>query len=227
MTDATGAALRTDAPPSSHGQRLWAVLLVVDSFFVIIFGGALAAKIYQHGQAPSVNAALPRHRRAPKPATAKPEKPPEPAVAAPAPSAKPEPPPPAKPAQPADALRPPKPSLLHSAPTRANAQPQAAAPAPAAAAPAVAVPAPTAKTKALPTEFLLKSPAARTVELVGAFIVHGGKKAMVSHPDGTWTLTLYLTPNTYRYWFLVNGKKTLDPHNPKTDRGASVMAVGR
>ena len=73
--------------------------------------------------------------------------------------------------------------------------------------------------------FELKSPGAKSVELAGAFIVRGGKKPMSAQPDGTWTVTVYLTPNTYRYWFLVNGKKTLAPANANTDRGASVISV--
>lgn len=73
--------------------------------------------------------------------------------------------------------------------------------------------------------FRLKAPGAKSVELVGAFIVRGGKKRMVEHSDELWTLTLYLTPNTYRYHFLVNGKKKLDPENPNGARGASILTV--
>jgi hypothetical protein len=218
------------ASTQPRGQRLWAVLLVLDSFFVITFGGTLAMKAYQHWQAP-VDVQPPRRGHkppkapAPKPADAPAAEPAKPAEAPKAPEA-------AKPAKqaetPAEAgLRPPKPSMIHEAPTREKAVPQTASKAAAAAAPAAApaAGADAAKQKAVPTDFSIKSPGAKTVELAGAFIVRGGKKAMVGHPDGTWTVTLYLTPNTYRYWFLVNGKKTLDPAATAVDRGASVRTV--
>lgn len=213
---------------SSRGQKLWAVLLVVDAFFVIIFGGALAAKLYQHWQAPAVVVPPRQPRRVAKKAEPAPAPAPEAAKPA-APAPEPAKPAPAKPAEtaaaPANGPRPPKPSLLHEAPQREKAGLQGSAPAAAPAAPAAPAAAPAGK--AVPTEFSLKAPGAKSVELAGAFIVHGGKKAMVSHPDGTWTLTIYLTPNTYRYWFLVNGKRQLDPQNPKVDRNASVLSVGK
>jgi 1,4-alpha-glucan branching enzyme len=83
-----------------------------------------------------------------------------------------------------------------------------------------------AKAKAVPVEFKLKSPQAKTVQLSGAFLVRsGGRKDMVKGADGDWQLTLYLQPGAYRYNFLVNGKKSLDPLNSKIDRGASVIQV--
>jgi hypothetical protein len=205
------------AASSNRGQRLWAVLLVLDSFFVITFGGTLAMKLYQHSQAPAAPIPAPHGHRAPKAPAPAPA--PESAPAKPAESPKPE----AK-SEPAEkGPRPPKPSMLHEAPQHEKAAPKMSG----ATAPSDAQTPAAPKGKALATEFTLKSPGAKSVDLVGAFIVHGGRKAMVSHPDGTWTLTLYLTPNTYRYWFSVNGKKTLDPQSAKIDRGASVVAVGR
>lgn len=213
---------------AARGQRLWGALLFIDFFFVIIFGGAVGRKIYEHWQAPSASALPARGRR---PAKAAAPKPVEPAASAPLPAPPPEPPKAAAPKLSKtleipvapDSPRPPKPSLLHAAPRHENATPQTGA-TPTHAAPAAAAAAPIGA-KAVPTEFQLRSPSARTVDLAGAFIVRGGKKAMSGHTDGSWTLTLYLTPNTYRYWFLVNGKKILDPQNPKTDRGASVITV--
>jgi 1,4-alpha-glucan branching enzyme len=80
--------------------------------------------------------------------------------------------------------------------------------------------------KARPVEFHLAAAEAKKVELYGAFIVRGnGRKKMARQSDGTWTLTLYLTPNTYKYHFLVDGKKTLDPGAEKRG-GNSVMTVG-
>jgi len=49
---------------------------------------------------------------------------------------------------------------------------------------------------------------------------------MVRQAQGVWTLTLRLLPGIdYRYWFVVDGKKRLDPKNSKTKRGASVLSV--
>lgn len=209
----------TQTPPraGSRGQRVWAVLLVLDSFFVIIFGGALAAKLYQHWQAPQVVVLPPRPaaRSQAKPAPAQ----------APAPKLAPAPATIslAKTAAPAKRRGgpTPNPSLLQDAPRHQDAQPQGTAAASRAAqAPAAAG----AKVKAQPVEFHYKGKGHR-VDLAGAFIVHGsGRKAMVQR-DGAWTLTVYLTPNTYRYWFLVDGKKVLDPENATQSRGASVVSV--
>ncbi len=209
-----------------RSQRLWAVLLVLDAFFVIIFGGALAAKVYQHWQAPPApstprkgkprQAAKAEVPRPTPPAPPEPAKPPEePKAQVPAPQA-----PPVAPSRPA-AL--PRPSLVQEIPKpRETPKPQEPARAPEKAPAQAEKPSPG---KAIPVHFQLKAPGAKRVELVGAFIVRGGRKPMLAHEDGLWTLTLYLTPNTYRYFFVVNGKKTLDPKNPTTDRGASAITV--
>lgn len=211
----------------AHGQKIWAALLVFDAFFVIVFGGALAAKIYQHWQVPPPVVVVPRHiphqkaAESPAPPPAKPE---EPVKAAPASK----PAPTAAAAVKSDGLKPPKPSMLHEAPRHEAAKPEGAGNPRAAtmsAAQAPAAPPADGKVKAVPVDFRLKAPNADSVELAGPFIVRGGKKPMKGHDDGTWTITLYLTPNTYRYHFIVDGKKTLDPENPKTDRGASVLNV--
>ncbi|MDD5628438.1 MAG: hypothetical protein PHU21_05205 [Elusimicrobia bacterium] len=194
------------APVSRARPKLWGALLVVDSILVIVFGGALAAKLYQHLYVPvSVVPAAPRRPAPAKPQAAVP-------APAPAPAEKPAPPAPAaKPAAPAPAAKP-------------------AAPAPAAkpAAPAAAQASPADKRHSVPVEFKLKAPHARSVELAGAFIVRGnGRREMVAQGDGVWALTLYLLPGTsYRYWFFVNGKKrTLDPQNSQVERGASVLVL--
>jgi hypothetical protein len=223
--------LATSEPVRSsgaHGQKIWAALLVFDAFFVIVFGGALAAKIYQHWQAPPPVVVIPRHIPhqkaadipAPAPAPAVPAVK-EPAQAkvstAPAPA-------PVK----SDGMKPPKPSLLHEAPRHEAAKLVDAGGSSAAntgAAQPPAAPGAEGKVKAVPVDFKLMAPNAETVELAGPFIVRGGKKPMKIHDDGNWALTLYLTPNTYRYHFIVDGKKTLDPENAKTDRGASVLLV--
>jgi outer membrane biosynthesis protein TonB len=174
-----------DAPePASRGShRLWAFLLVLDSIFVIVFGGAVAAKAYQYWRTPSLPPPLVAHRRpAPKPAeTPKPVEP----VAPPAPAAKPAAPAkapepePVKPAKRGDAPRPPKPSMLNEPPKpRAMPSPATAAAPAAASAASPAAPAGAASTKAQPVVFKLRADDAKTVQLVGAFIVRGGRKEM-------------------------------------------------
>jgi len=175
-------------------HKLWAALLVVDSVFVIVFGGAVAAKVYQHLKAPAGMVTAQPGRR-------KPGKPPAPAQAAK----------PAESPKPAQAAKPP-------------AAAQAAEPARPAEPAATAKPA--EKRHSVPVEFKLKAARARSVHLVGAFIVRGGRREMIRQDDGSWTLTVYLLPGTnYRYWFMVDGKKRLDPDNPKTERRASVLSL--
>ncbi|MDP3544188.1 MAG: hypothetical protein Q8T11_17115 [Elusimicrobiota bacterium] len=65
------------APRGSH--KLWAFLLVLDSLFVIVFAGAVAAKVYQHWKAPAVAAKPVARKRPAKPVEA-------PAAPAPAPA---------------------------------------------------------------------------------------------------------------------------------------------
>ncbi|HXS99428.1 MAG TPA: hypothetical protein VN915_02035 [Elusimicrobiota bacterium] len=211
-------------PAGSHG--LWLFLLVLDSVFVAVFGGAVALKVYQYWKAPSAAAApaVRRHPAAQPPALPKPAEP----AAAPKPPAPPPPPAP-EPPKPEPKVsrapagpRPPKPSLLNeppkprSTPGLASGAASSPAPAPAAAA---------APGKALPVVFKLTAPRAGSVQLVGAFIVHGGRREMAKASDGTWSLKLYLNPGQYRYFFSVDKKKTLDPENPNSDRGASLLTV--
>lgn len=236
-----GAAPKTEpaapaepAPPrGSH--RVWAALLVLDSLLIIVFAGVAAFKVSQFWRAPAAPVVASRRRPAPKtPEPPKAPEPPKPAEAAkPEPKAEakpveaPKPPETAKPAaKKTDSPRPPKPSLLsdgpkpHAAPALAGA----AASAPAPAAPAAA-PAAEGKAKAQAVVFKLSAPNASSVQLVGAFIVRGGRKEMIKGADGAWTLKLYLNPGAYRYFFSADKKKLLDPENPRTDRGASVMSV--
>ncbi len=184
-------------PSRAPGQRLWAVLLVLDAFFVIVFGGALAAKLYQHSQVRLSPAPAAKRLKNQKTSEAKPPAPAPAAAVLPAPP-KSEPPihEPAKPRQAQE--------------TKPEASSTAAA----------------VKTKAVPVTFQLKAPGAKHVDLAGPFIVRGaGRKAMLYHADEPWNVTIYLTPNTYRYHFIVDGKKTLDPGNPRTERGASVITI--
>jgi hypothetical protein len=216
--------------PQTGSHGLWLSLLVLDSIFVIVFGGAVAAKVYQYWKTPAAVVA-PIVRRRPVPKAAETAKIPEPAVApkppapapvveAPKPAAKPE----ARIAR-ANGPRPPKPSLLNDAPKPRSTPALAMSAGAAAPAAAAAAPSASASTKAQPIVFKIRSSNAGAVQLVGAFIVHGGRKDMTKSGDGTWSVKLYLNPGQYRYFFSVDKKKTLDPENPHSDRGASLLTV--
>jgi len=224
----------SETPRGSH--RLWAFLLVLDSVFVIVFGGAVAAKVYQYWKAPAPPSAAARRRpgkepiKPPEPPAAKPQ---EPAPSAPTPAAKePEPPKTPEPEKPAakpepkavrhsDSPRAPKPSLVTEAPKPRKAPELAEASTSAAKS---TLPAP-GRPRARPVEFTLRIADAKSAQLVGSFIVRGGRKDMVKKSDGTWSLTLYLHPGQYRYFFSVDKKKLLDPENPNSARGASLLTV--
>lgn len=217
------------APRGSH--RLWAFLLVVDSVFVVVFAGAVAAKLYQHWRAPAAPPARVARRPA-KPAPEPPE-PPAPAPAetaaaapAPAPAPAPEPPkPPPKPEPeaPRQGMRPPKPSLLTDGPGRRET-PKLAGPS-AFSRRAEGPGAAGAKPRARPVPFRVRAPGAKSVALVGAFIVRGGRKEMEKGSDGVWEAEIYLHPGQYRYFFSVDKKKVLDPENPRSERGYSLLTV--
>jgi hypothetical protein len=218
------AAAPAHAPRGSH--RLWAFLLVLDSIFVMVFGGVVASKVYHYWREPALATLPPPHHHpmkpaetaaSPAPTPVKAVEPPKPAEAV-KPAAKPEP---AKTAARSDAPRPPKPSLLND-PPKPRSTPTPAAATAAAAAPSAAA---DGKTKAAPVVFKLKSPNAKNVQLVGAFIVRGGRKDMTQDDDGLWSVKLYLNPGQYRYFFAVDKKKTLDPENPQSDRGASLLTI--
>lgn len=231
MTDAS--APPAPSPASSGSHRLWAFLLILDSAFVIVFAGAVAAKVYQYWKAPAAPLVAARRRpvkEAPKPEPAPAPEPPK------AETAKAEPPKPepvkAEPAKPeskplVESPRPPKPSLLSDGPKHRETPGLAGASSPAKPAPASsAAPAPViGSRKAVPVEFKLRAPKAQSVGLIGAFIVRGGRKDMSRQSDGTWQVTLYLHPGQYRYFFSVDKKKQLDPENPRVDRGASLLEV--
>lgn len=230
-----GGSVATAAPAPRGQHKLWAVLLVVDSIFVIIFGGAVAAKIYQHLKAPASSAAISGRnksaavaaRESAKTPSASPQKADQHPPAdnrTPSPAAK----DPAPPAPAASGPKSAKPALLAEPPqNRQTPRPQtASAASEPARTPEPVARAKTGKLKAVPVEFKLKAPHAQNVQLAGAFIVRGGRKEMVPIGDDTWSLTLHLLPaNTYRYWFIVDGRKTLDPDNSKSERGASALAL--
>lgn len=224
------SAPEPEAPtPKRTHQKLWAFLLVLDAIFVIVFGGALAAKVYQHWASPSVLVPPQAHRRPIKqqPPAAKPA---EPAAAQPV-AAKPAEPP--KPPEKPQAVEAPK-NQIKAAKPWVLAEPPKSREAPKlrtankeveAVKPAEAPRAAGEKPKAVAVDFKLTAPRARNVRLAGAFIVRGGHKEM-SRVGDSWALTLHLLPATnYRYWFIVDGKKMLDPENSKVERGASVLSL--
>jgi len=170
-------------------QKIWAVLLVADSFFLILFGGALAATLYEHWQAPQSSfAVLERKNLAAIPATK-----PAARVSAPRPAAAPS----NKPAAP-----------VPKEAARISDKPASAGPA-----------------RATPVIFELKASHARTVQLAGAFLIRDGGKESMRRKKGVWTLKVYLMPGSYRYYFLVNGKKKLDPADSMRKNGDSLLIV--
>lgn len=201
-----------EAPAGSH--RLWAVLLVLDAAFVIVFAGLVASKLYQHWMEP-VRAAAKVSRRAkappPLPAAVAPPavKIPQAQAAAPAPAP--------TPAAPAVAPAPaPRAAPQSPAPTKARAASRDAA---------TTVSAARSANKARAVDFRLRARRATSVDVVGAFIVHGGHKAMTRKANGVWTVRLYLNPGRYHYFFLVDGKRELDPSQPAYGSDASLLTV--
>ncbi|MBI5623257.1 MAG: hypothetical protein HY924_05720 [Elusimicrobia bacterium] len=232
--DSGGGQAPAGAPSqkSFGSQGLWMGLLVVDSLLIAVFGsylGVVGMKAYHQwrGKAPIVTAPT----KSPlKPEPAKAVAPAPPAAETPKEAA----PEPAK--QTAKALEPAKAAKAHPEPAKKPAAPE---PAKAQAKPAKEPPSPSmgsakapapdaadALVKALPVEFSYHAPSAKSVKLAGAFLVRGGgKKDMVHGSGGDWNLTLYLKPGSYRYWFLEDGKRKVDPRNSKVERGASVVVI--
>ncbi len=100
------------------------------------------------------------------------------------------------------------------------AAPPKAAPAPQPTAAPVVPAAPAEK----PVEFKLKAPKARSV-LLALDVLAGKRTAMVRSVNGEWSARLSLAPGRYRYQFIVDGERTLDPANPAVERGASLKTV--
>lgn len=106
------------------------------------------------------------------------------------------------------------------APAEAKALPAAAAPTPGAG-PIVTV---RSAAKARKVVFSLDAPGAKSVKLVGAFLMRGGRLNLAKR-GGAWTGAVYLNPGRYRYFFSVDGRKVLDPGAAGSDRGASVLDI--
>ena len=188
------------------GQKLWGLLLVVDSFFVVIFGGAFAAKIYESWQAPGHEFLSPapkaRVHRDTHPAalvsssTVKPLAPAT--ISAKSPNQTTPKLNETKPATPKTATPPKK--QISSRKGHKYQDPQIL--------PSRGL------DKARGVTFHYYEKKARRVILVSSFL-RGGKKALKKSRHGPWQITVYLMPGKYRYLFMVDGKKILDPRNPR------------
>ena len=181
--------------PAKNPRRLWAVLLVLDSVFLIVFGGALAGMLYIRVTQPLVQvkgtprplpkrgqpAAAPARNEAPSPDT--------PAKAEPA---KPEP------AKPEPAKAPVKAEPIKPEPAKAPVKVEP-----------VKTPNDEPKVRARAVEFSHRAAAAKEVDLRGPFLVRtGGRKPMSKDADGIWRATISLLPGLYKFHFTVDGNKT-------------------
>lgn len=213
---AAGGELPASKPKAPMSQ-LWAVLLLLDTVFLCVFGGALAGMIWLHRPAidtsstirPKVQKALPKNA---------------PAALPQAPAAKTETPEPAAKESEKPAPKTPAASKKHlskgpigspgmTAPDlpRREASPASSHAKPEAKEPHALAPDSAhgeTKVKAKPVEFACRAPKAKKVQLRGAFLVRTqGVKTMVRDSDGVWRLTVTLLPGTYKYRCIVDGKK--------------------
>ncbi|MFA6317155.1 MAG: hypothetical protein WC943_07035 [Elusimicrobiota bacterium] len=216
--DPAGEAPAVPAPGAKPfgSQGLWMGLLVVDSLLIAVFGsylGVVGMKAYHQWKGkPGASVAV-QSKAQPKPEPAKTE------TAKPE-TAKPEPAKP-EPSKPETA----KPEPAKPEPAKPETAKTAAKPAKEPPPPSLSASNDTLE-KAVSVEFSHHAPNAKSVKLAGAFLVRsGGRKDMVRGSGGDWDLTLFLKPGTYRYWFLEDGKKKVDPRNSKVERGASVVVV--
>lgn len=65
---------------------------------------------------------------------------------------------------------------------------------------------------------------AKEVLLAGDFI-KGDPLKMKKEKPGVWRATVDILPGTYRYHYLINGKKTRDRYNPRHEGNDSILAV--
>lgn len=217
-----------DAKPVDEGKRrFWAVILVLDTVLLFVFGGALAGLVYIQMASPpeAVVVARPRPKvpKAPPPGEKKEEqaeaaktdaKPEEKKEAKPEENNKEGNLPQARPSTIAPSLPHRSTEPIGSKESKAlpKAEPKAAASgdaeAPKAEPKAQAKPIPSGQRAKL-VEFSHKAPDAKEVFLKGPFLVRtGGRKEMAKSGDGTWTLSISLLPGLYKYSFIVDGKRT-------------------
>lgn len=207
------AASIADAPPPS--KRFWATLLIVDSLFLLIFGGALASMMLKQWSAPAVSSPVRANKRAEPKKSAPAVIETAPPVPAPAPAPVPEvkkAEPERKPEPAAQASRGPlgRPSVLapdlprRSEPALASEhgsgpkQPDQQKTAPSG-----------DKVKAKIVIFSCPGNGAKEVFLKGPFLVRTrGEKRMLKDPDGIWRSSVSLLPGTYKYHCAADGKRS-------------------
>ena len=65
--------------------------------------------------------------------------------------------------------------------------------------------------------------AAKSVAIVSGFT--STKPRDLKKVNGVWEITLTISPGTYRYMFIVDGKETKDPYNNQESNGRSVITI--
>ncbi len=65
--------------------------------------------------------------------------------------------------------------------------------------------------------------AAKSVAIVSGFT--STKPRDLKKVNGVWEITLTISPGTYRYMFIVDGKETKDPYNKQESNGRSVITI--
>ncbi|MDD5656217.1 MAG: HEAT repeat domain-containing protein [Elusimicrobia bacterium] len=108
--------------------------------------------------------------------------------------------------------------ILAQTPARLKAETEAVATPPAATPSSAAKAKPTSRRE---TVFRLSAPQARRVTLEGNFI--RGQLPMRRDAAGIWSLAMPMPPGLHRYRFDVDGEKTTDPGNPRSENGFSVL----
>ena len=65
--------------------------------------------------------------------------------------------------------------------------------------------------------------AAKSVAIVSGFT--STKPRDLKKVNGVWEITLTISPGTYRYMFVVDGKEVKDPYNKQESNGRSVVVI--
>ncbi|MBI5201481.1 MAG: hypothetical protein HY925_07855 [Elusimicrobia bacterium] len=212
------------APAKTPSKKVWGVLLVLAAVMVLFFGGAVACLLYMRIATPPLaqvparpvvkkkGAAAADAPPAQEPPKAEPPKVEEPKKAEAKAEPKAEPKAEAKTAaaktpEPKAADRPTGSPAVHAAALpKHTAEPITASQKTEKAAPAASTE--PKKVRAIAVEFTHSAPHAKDVQLRGAFLVRtGGKQSMVKDSSGVWKLSLSLLPGSYKYSFVVDGKR--------------------
>ncbi len=87
--------------------------------------------------------------------------------------------------------------------------------------PAPQAQAPRQKTRRIDFEY--SNPEAKSVSIDGSFL--NWKPRPMKRNGNSWRINLYIFPGKYRYHFVVDGEKTLDPLQPLKRNGESYLIV--